>query len=91
MHFTPASYSQLSPLNEEAWEIPWKIENTTLVDFSVVFNSGNAWLKWLVQNETEDGLFIIERSSDNTNFEIIAFKQRIRCANIPSYLVLFNR
>jgi len=77
-HFTLASYSQDLALNEEAWDItPKEIENTTLVSFKAIYNTGNVYLKWRVKNETEDGLFIIERSSDTKNFKTIKFKQGI--------------
>ena len=78
MHFTPASYSQDLALNEETWNItPREIENTTLVDFKAIYNTGAVYLKWRVSNETEDGLFIIERSSDTKNFKTIKFKHGI--------------
>ena len=78
MHFILASYSQDIALNEEGWDItPREIENTTLVDFKAIYNTGNVYLKWRVKNETEDGLFIIERSSDTKNFKTITFKQGI--------------
>ena len=78
VYFTPASYSQDLAMNEEAWVFtPREIENTTLIDFKVIYNTGNVYLKWRVKNEPEDGLFIIERSTDNNNFKTIQFKKGI--------------
>lgn len=73
-----ASWSQDLPFNEEAWEItPVEIASATLVDFKAIYNTGSVYLKWLVKNEKEDGLFIIERSGSGKNFEAIAYKQGI--------------
>ena len=78
MQFTPASYSHDQALNEEVLDItPREIENTTLIDFKAIYNTFYVFLKWRVENETEDGLFIIKRSSDTKNFKTIKFKQGI--------------
>ena len=72
------SYSQDIALNEEIQEITIRqIENNTLVDFKAIYNTGNIYLQWLVKNETEDGLFIIERSPAGKNFEAIGYKHGI--------------
>ena len=57
----------------------------TLLTFKVVFAGGNAYTKWYVQNEEDDGLFLVERSTDNENFKVIGAKQGI---GVPSKLII---
>ena len=78
VHSTLISYSQDLALNDEEWQIATReIKNTTLIDFKAIYNTGIVYLKWRVKDETEDGLFILERSTDKNNFKIIRFKQGI--------------
>ena len=52
-------------------------KSTTLIGFKAVYFEGKTYLNWKVQNEKQDDLFIIFRSFDNDNFEIIDIKQGI--------------
>ena len=54
-----------------------EIEKTTLIDFSAKFVEGKTYLKWIVETETEDGLFMVERSANNKDFDIIGLKRGI--------------
>ena len=47
------------------------------VSFSPVFAEGKTYLRWLVENDKKDGVFIVERSADGASFEALAFKDRV--------------
>jgi hypothetical protein len=47
------------------------------MSFSPVFAEGKTYLRWLVQNDKKDGVFIVERSEDGNQFEALGFKDRI--------------
>lgn len=47
------------------------------VSFSPVFAEGKTYLRWLVENDKKDGVFIVERSADGEAFEALAFKDRV--------------
>jgi hypothetical protein len=55
-------------------------KETPIVSFSPVFANGKTFVRWLVQNDEKDGLFIVERSSDGTQFEALGFKDRVGSA-----------
>lgn len=55
-------------------------KETPIVSFSPVYNNGKTFVRWLVQNDEKDGLFIIERSADGTQFEALGFKDRVGSA-----------
>ncbi len=48
-----------------------------IVSFSPVYVEGKTYLRWLVENDKKDGVFIVERSEDGDAFEALAFKDRI--------------
>ena len=47
------------------------------LSFSPVFLEGKTYLRWMVQNDRKEGVYIIERSADGTNFESLGFKDRV--------------
>ncbi len=47
------------------------------ISFSPVNVEGKVYLRWMVQNDQKDGVYIIERSNDGTNFESLGFKDRV--------------
>lgn len=47
------------------------------VSFSPVYVEGKTYLRWLVENDKKDGVFIVERSADGESFEALAFKDRV--------------
>jgi hypothetical protein len=47
------------------------------LSFSPVYVEGKTYLRWLVENDRKDGVFIIERSSDGDDFEALGFKDRV--------------
>ena len=61
--------SEAQPLSKDS------VDN--FVSFSPVFAEGKTYLRWLVENDRKDGVFIVERSTDGTEFEALAFKDRV--------------
>lgn len=62
-----------------------KEEQSPFVSFSPVFGNGKTYVRWLVQNDEKDGLFIVERSADGIEFEALGFKDRVGsplCVNL---------
>lgn len=60
-------------------------KESPIVSFSPVYSSGKTFVRWLVQNDEKDGLFIVERSADGTEFEALGFKDRVGsplCVNL---------
>ena len=56
-----------------------------IISFSPAFADGKTYVRWLVQNDEEDGLFIVERSQDGVDFQALGFKERIGsplCVNL---------
>ncbi len=47
------------------------------ISFSPVNVEGKVYLRWMVRNDRKDGVYIIERSDDGTNFESLGFKDRV--------------
>jgi hypothetical protein len=47
------------------------------VSFNPLFAEGKTYLRWLVKNDRKDGVFIIERSDDGSQFEALGFKDRV--------------
>lgn len=47
------------------------------MSFSPVFVEGKTYLRWLVENDKKDGVFIVERSEDGNEFEALGFKDRV--------------
>jgi hypothetical protein len=50
---------------------------TKLLSFTGQLNNGNAYLKWVTDNETPNTIYEVERSSDGTSFSKIASVQGI--------------
>ncbi len=60
-------------------------QNNAIVSFSPVYNGGKTFLRWLVQNDEKDGIFIVERSADGVAYEALGFKDRVGsplCVNL---------
>jgi len=60
-------------------------KNNVMASFSPVFNNGKTYVRWLVQNDEKDGVFVIERSKDGVQFEALGFKDRVGsplCVNL---------
>ena len=51
--------------------------SSTLIGFKAVFFEGKTYVNWKVQNEKQDDLFVVFRSTDNAHFEIIDIKQGV--------------
>jgi len=47
------------------------------ISFSPVNVEGKVYLRWMVRNDRKDGVYIVERSDDGTNFESLGFKDRV--------------
>ena len=47
------------------------------LSFSPVYVEGKTYLRWLVQNDQKDGVFIVERSENGDEFEALGFKDRV--------------
>jgi hypothetical protein len=47
------------------------------ISFSPVNVEGKVYLRWMVRNDRKDGVYIVERSNDGTNFESLGFKDRV--------------
>jgi hypothetical protein len=67
--FKASSPAEAQPLVKDS------IDN--FLSFSPVFVEGKTYLRWLVQNDRKDGVFIIERSVNGTDFEALGFKDRV--------------
>lgn len=50
---------------------------TRLLSFTGQLNNGNAYLKWVTENETPNAIYELERSSDGTSFIKIASVQGV--------------
>jgi hypothetical protein len=60
-------------------------DQNAISSFSPVYNNGKTFIRWLVTNDEKDGIFIIERSLDGTEFEALGFKDRVGsplCVNL---------
>lgn len=49
-------------------------ENKTISSFSMLEYSGKIYLKWIVQCQRQNCIFLIERSIDGRNFELLTIK-----------------
>ena len=49
----------------------------TFISFSPVHLDGKVYVRWLVKNDKKDGVFIVERSEDGTEFEALGFRDRV--------------
>lgn len=47
------------------------------ISFSPVNVEGKVYLRWMIRNDRKDGVYIVERSKDGTNFESLGFKDRV--------------
>jgi hypothetical protein len=60
-------------------------KQSPIISFSPVFNSGKTFVRWLVQNDEKDGIFIVERSADGISYEALGFRDRVGssfCVNL---------
>ncbi len=60
-------------------------DQNAISSFSPVYNNGKTFIRWLVTNDEKDGIFIVERSADGTEFEALGFKDRVGsplCVNL---------
>jgi hypothetical protein len=60
-------------------------DQNAISSFSPVYNNGKTFIRWLVTNDEKDGIFIIERSTDGSEFEALGFKDRVGsplCVNL---------
>ena len=60
-------------------------DKNAIVSFSPVYNNGKTFLRWLVQNDEKDGIFIVERSADGNEYQALGFKDRVGtplCVNL---------
>jgi hypothetical protein len=49
----------------------------TFISFSPVHLDGKTYVRWLVKNDKKDGIFVVERSEDGTDFEALGFRDRV--------------
>jgi len=49
----------------------------TFISFSPVHLDGKTYVRWLVKNDRKDGIFVVERSEDGTDFEALGFRDRV--------------
>lgn len=49
----------------------------TFVSFSPIYVEGKTYVRWMVENDRKDGVFIIERSENGQEFEALGFKDRV--------------
>jgi len=76
--FTEATAQQTFKVNSPAEAKPLAKDTVdNFLSFSPVFVEGKTYLRWLVQNDRKDGVFIIERSADGNDFEALGFKDRV--------------
>jgi hypothetical protein len=60
-------------------------KQSPIISFSPVYNAGKTFVRWLVQNDEKDGIFIVERSADGIAYEALGFKDRVGsslCVNL---------
>ena len=60
-------------------EVPALVKDDVdnFISFSPVNVEGKVYLRWMVQSDRKDGVYIVERSNDGTNFEALGFKDRV--------------
>jgi hypothetical protein len=49
----------------------------TFISFSPVNLDGKTYVRWLVKNDKKQGIFIVERSEDGGDFEVLGFRDRV--------------
>ncbi len=52
-------------------------ENINIHNYSTVYNSGKVFLSWTSKNETEDCVYVIERSGNGQEFQSVGIKEGI--------------
>lgn len=57
-----------------ASKVPGKLE---FVKETIVFNSGKVYLNWVAKENSEDCIYVIERSADGKEFEPVGLKEGI--------------
>jgi hypothetical protein len=72
---TPTQTLKVTPPSEAKALSKDSVDN--FVSFSPVYVEGKTYVRWLVENDKKDGVFIVERSADGDTFEAMAFKDRV--------------
>ena len=49
----------------------------TFISFSPVYLDGKTYVRWLVKNDKKDGVFVVDRSENGTDFEALGFRDRV--------------
>jgi hypothetical protein len=83
--FLLIGYTSNAQVNEQSFKVQAPSEAQELkrdsvdnfLSFSPVFVEGKTYLRWLVENDKKDGVFIVERSEDGDEFEALGFKDRV--------------
>ncbi len=72
--FSSVTFAQRK--NDVSGSIPEKVQNTNYINnLNMVYNSGKVYINWMVKGEMNDGIYLIERSTDGSNFNAIGFKE----------------
>lgn len=54
------------------------LHNTANINnYTAVYNSGKVFVNWTARNESNDCIYIVERSSDGSNFESVGVKEGV--------------
>ena len=51
------------------------INNSTIQNINIVYNSGKVYINWMVKGEKQDGIYLVERSVDGKSFTAVGFKE----------------
>ena len=71
---TPQTF-KVAPPSEAKPLVKDTVDN--FLSFSPVYVEGKTYLRWLVENDKKDGVFIVERSADGEKFDALGFKDRV--------------
>ena len=52
-----------------------RLNNTTIQNINIVYNSGKVYINWMVKGEKIDGIYLVERSLDGKTFAAVGFKE----------------
>ncbi len=54
------------------------LHNTANINnYTAVYNSGKVFVNWTAKNESNDCIYIVERSADGSNFESVGVKEGV--------------
>lgn len=70
----PATATSATSTTISSGKTPGKLE---FVKETIVFNSGKVYLNWVAKENSEDCIYVIERSSDGKEFEPVGLKEGI--------------